>query len=153
MAVNDIYISKDFKLSEFQSPDTGEVMLYPELIQKTQKVRDLIGLPVRVDSGYRTKEHNLAVGGVPNSLHCQGKAVDLSCAFVSLAVLTIAAIMAGFPKVIVYTKKNFCHCDLSEYRQYLVPQDWIECLSTIFPQYKDDFKPWLEVQDVSVIEN
>jgi hypothetical protein len=70
-----------------------------------------------------------------------------------LAVLTLAAIMAGFPKVIVYTKNNFIHCDLSEYRQYLVPQDWIECLSIIFPQYKDSFKPWLEVQDVSVIEN
>lgn len=35
--------------------------------------------PVKIDSGYRSGEHNTAVGGVSDSQHCTGEAVDLSC--------------------------------------------------------------------------
>lgn len=34
------------------------------------------GASIRVTSGYRCKRLNAAVGGVPNSLHMQGRAVD-----------------------------------------------------------------------------
>jgi len=147
MVVNDILISQNFKLSEFESRDTNEVKIYPELVQKTQRIRDIIRLPLRINSGYRTPERNQAVGGVPNSLHCQGKAVDLSCAFVSLAQLTIAAIMAGFPKVIVYKSKNFIHCDLSETRIYLVPEEWVSWLALVFPEYANCIKSWSDVKE------
>jgi len=33
--------------------------------------------PIHVLSGYRTREHNAAVGGVPLSQHCEGRALDL----------------------------------------------------------------------------
>jgi uncharacterized protein YcbK (DUF882 family) len=145
--LNDIFVSPNFRLYEFQSRDTGEVKIYPELIQKTQQIRDILRLPVTINSGYRTPERNQAVGGVPNSLHCQGKAVDLSCAFVSLAQLTIAAIMAGFPKVIVYKSKNFIHCDLSETRLYLVPAEWISWLALVFPEYANCIKSWADVKE------
>jgi uncharacterized protein YcbK (DUF882 family) len=152
MVVNDILISQNFKLSEFESRDTNEVKIYPELVQKTQRIRDIIRLPLRINSGYRTPERNQAVGGVPNSLHCQGKAVDLSCAFVSLAQLTVAAIMAGFHKVIVYSKFNFIHCDLSDVREYLVPTDWVPWLALVFPEYANSIKAWSEVQGPGKIE-
>src|SRR4051812_43333908 len=38
-------------------------------------VRMLLG-PVHINSGYRSPELNAAVGGQPNSQHCEGRAAD-----------------------------------------------------------------------------
>ena len=37
-----------------------------------------MGVPLTVNSGLRCKQHDAEVGGVPNSLHTTGQAVDLS---------------------------------------------------------------------------
>jgi len=34
--------------------------------------------PLRINSGYRTPEHNRRVGGVPTSKHIEGKAFDIA---------------------------------------------------------------------------
>ena len=44
-----------------------------------QPLRDAIGRPVYINSGYRSKRLNARVGGVPNSRHLQGKAADIHC--------------------------------------------------------------------------
>ena len=36
-------------------------------------------VPLTVTSGYRTREHNLAVGGAPNSQHLHMRALDIAC--------------------------------------------------------------------------
>ncbi|MCF0233082.1 MAG: hypothetical protein HUJ63_12700 [Enterococcus sp.] len=41
-------------------------------------LRDLYGAPVRVNSGYRCPELNLAVAGARNSQHLTGEAADLT---------------------------------------------------------------------------
>jgi len=139
MRVNDFPVSRNFKLYEFESRDTHEVKIHQEIIRKTQMVRDILGLPVRVNSGYRTPEHNREVGGVPNSLHCEGKAVDLSCAFVPLEQLTIAAIWAEFMRIIVYEDLRFIHCELGSPRRYIVPGDRVQAFKIIFPAYGEFF--------------
>lgn len=75
--MNNIKISEHFKLKEFQSPDTGEVKVDSKLIEKLEKLRQRIGKPLIINSGYRTPEHNAKVGGAKNSLHLQGKAADI----------------------------------------------------------------------------
>ena len=75
--INDIKISDNFKLSEFESRDTKEVKIEPELIDKLEKLRKRIGQPLIIDSGYRTPEHNKAEGGAEDSLHLYGKASDI----------------------------------------------------------------------------
>jgi len=58
-----------------------------EVVQNLQKLcvlvlqplRDTIGAPVYINSGYRSKRLNARVGGVPNSRHLQGKAADIHC--------------------------------------------------------------------------
>jgi peptidase M15-like protein len=35
--------------------------------------------PVKIDSGFRSLEHNVAVGGAEGSQHCLGEAADISC--------------------------------------------------------------------------
>ena len=42
-----------------------------------QKVRDYFGVPIRISSGYRSKELNKAVGGSKNSQHTTGQALDI----------------------------------------------------------------------------
>ena len=74
---------KYFKLSEFDGknekgeriPDTGGNMRSSTLV-KCDALRELYGKPLIVASGYRTPERNKQVGGVKNSSHLLGYAVD-----------------------------------------------------------------------------
>lgn len=41
-----------------------------------QSIRDAVGVPLRVTSGYRSTSYNAKVGGSPTSAHLTGRAVD-----------------------------------------------------------------------------
>lgn len=72
-----------FKLSEFDAkdengkkiPGTGGQMR-ASTIEKCDLLRELYGKPLIVASGIRTPERNKQVGGVKNSSHLLGYAVD-----------------------------------------------------------------------------
>lgn len=74
---------KHFKLSEFDAkdangvkiPGTGGNMRASTLV-KCDKLRELYGKPLIVASAMRTPERNAQVGGVKNSSHLQGYAID-----------------------------------------------------------------------------
>lgn len=70
-------ISPHFRLREFQSPDTGDVRCLRELVLGLEALRALRGDPLRVVSGYRTADHNEAVGGASRSQHLVGTAADV----------------------------------------------------------------------------
>ena len=44
-----------------------------------QPLRDTLGAPMYINSGYRSKRLNAKVGGVANSRHLLGKAADIHC--------------------------------------------------------------------------
>jgi zinc D-Ala-D-Ala carboxypeptidase len=45
-----------------------------------EKVRHILGdNPLQISSGYRCPDLNRAIGGVPNSAHAQGFAIDFTC--------------------------------------------------------------------------
>lgn len=72
------YISPDFQIREFRCKDgSDEILIDLRLVQILQQVRDHFGQPVTINSGYRTKAHNAAVGGVAGSQHVLGKAADI----------------------------------------------------------------------------
>lgn len=95
--MNNIFISENFKLKEFQSPDTKEVKLDEKLIKKLEKLRYKINeylatenTPIIISSGYRTWEYHVDLykrkfGNEwkehisENSFHLKGKAADLQC--------------------------------------------------------------------------
>lgn len=71
---------KYFKKSEFACK-CGKCGGYPvepqeKLVKAEDKVRKHFGVPVHNSSGVRCKNHNANVGGVANSRHLFGKAVD-----------------------------------------------------------------------------
>jgi hypothetical protein len=45
-----------------------------------EPARRKLGKPIVISSGYRCPKLNAAVGGVPNSYHTRGMAVDIVCA-------------------------------------------------------------------------
>jgi len=69
---------KYFKRKEFESPDTHEARVDIVLISMLEHLRFLLGKPIKINSGYRTLAHNMAVGGVDDSAHTKGLAVDIA---------------------------------------------------------------------------
>ena len=82
-------LSKNFTLEEMVATSHKGLQDTPtlEVVQNLQKLcvlvlqplRDTIGSPVYINSGYRSKRLNARVGGVPNSRHLQGRAADIHC--------------------------------------------------------------------------
>ncbi len=48
-----------------------------ETVRLADEIRRRAGVPLNVNSGVRCQQHNADVGGVPNSLHLTGQAIDL----------------------------------------------------------------------------
>ena len=82
-------LSRNFTLAEMVATSHGKLQDTPTLavVQNLQRLctlvlqplRDTLGAPVYINSGYRSKRLNAKVGGVPNSRHLQGKAADIHC--------------------------------------------------------------------------
>jgi uncharacterized protein YcbK (DUF882 family) len=77
-------MAKYFKKEEFRCHDGTPVPLIylPNLIKLMNKldvIREEIGLPIRIMSGYRTKKYNMGCGGKPQSAHLFALAADIQC--------------------------------------------------------------------------
>lgn len=86
-------ISKNFSLQEFEKSDTATRLGINNTIKDgfikenikalvydiLQPLRDRWGKPLFINSGYRCRQLNKEVGGVPTSQHCIGQASDVGC--------------------------------------------------------------------------
>tara|TARA_B100000676_G_scaffold190471_1_gene187360 strand:- start:864 stop:1262 length:399 start_codon:yes stop_codon:yes gene_type:complete len=75
-------LEKNFILSEFMCKDGSDVpdsMLdnVKLLAKNLQVLRDEIGKPIRVISGYRSPKYNRKIGGARKSQHMTSKAADI----------------------------------------------------------------------------
>ena len=75
-------MTKNFNIKEFECK-CGCVMpdevLYnvAKLVNQLQTLRDVIKTPIQINSSYRCKKHNKAIGGSLSSQHILGKAADI----------------------------------------------------------------------------
>lgn len=102
-------LSKDFELSEFTRsqvasrqgfdntpPDDAVHELIALVSNVLQPLRDYLGRPIRISSGYRSPQLNSYIGGVSNSQHMAGQAADFECRGISNKKL-FQAIRYRFP--------------------------------------------------------
>ena len=73
-------LTANFSRSEFTCKcGCGTVILLKPLIDALQEVREEIGGPIRINSGTRCVEHNAKEGGLDDSEHLTGEAIDIEC--------------------------------------------------------------------------
>ena len=109
--MNNIQIAKNFMLRELECKDgSHQVAVKAELIEKLQRLRDLIGQPVIVTSGYRNPSHNAAVGGAAQSRHLTGEAADIRVPELHPDEVAQIATDVGFNGVGIYS--SFTHVDI-----------------------------------------
>ena len=84
-------LSTHFHLDEFinsqtaarqgidNNPTTSVLLRLQRTALGMELVRNLLGAPVLISSGYRSPALNKAVGGAANSQHMTGEAVDFTC--------------------------------------------------------------------------
>lgn len=79
--------------------------LSPDLVNMLDKARDLAGIPFVITSGYRTPAQNKKAGGVRDSAHEHGLAVDLRAPNEAIQKIIKKALKdAGFVRVGTYDK-------------------------------------------------
>jgi len=117
------YLTPNFQYNEFFSGDVrkGARSIEPpskyfadiqRMADDLQIVRDYIGSPIIITSAYRTPDWNRRVGGVKNSYHTQGIAVDVRVN--GMAPYDLAVYIAKLTEFNGYginIKKNFVHVD------------------------------------------
>ena len=104
---------KYFTLEEFDSPDevgSGKKM-NKDFLEKLDYARHNAGIPFKINSGYRTQEHNMYVGGRFGSSHKKGLAVDIAYNGSRERYLILNSLMdIGITRFGI--GKSFIHCDI-----------------------------------------
>lgn len=71
-------VGQHFKVKEFACQDGSQVVFIDDyLVSILDILRNQVGKPVHINSGYRTPTRNKAVGGAKYSYHMRGMAADI----------------------------------------------------------------------------
>ncbi|NPB03712.1 MAG: peptidase M15 [Thermotogae bacterium] len=109
-----------FKSEEFVCKcGCGRVLIDSRLILLLDALRDYLKKPVVITSAYRCPSHNRTVGGVSNSEHVHGLAVDIACTS-SRDRYDIVKFAMGNGIERIGIAKNFVHLGLDEEKPHPV---------------------------------
>lgn len=99
----------------------GRVIIEDKLVVLLDALRDYIQKPVIITSAYRCPYHNRRVGGVPNSPHVHGLAIDIACTN-SEDRFHIIKFLIGNGIGRIGIAKNYIHFDIDEEKPH--PRIW-----------------------------
>lgn len=115
----------NFTPAELACKGTGQVMIDTDAMDKLQALRDLLGQPMHLNSAYRSKKHNKAVGGASRSYHLLARAFDTTMENHDPVRFVELARKVGFAGVGYYPPKNggynFIHLDTGPKRSWGAP--------------------------------
>lgn len=85
-------LQNNFTLQEFAckcgcGKESQHLIQLDQLSGQLQKIRDIVGMPIIINSGFRCVSHNSRVGGASRSLHISGCAADIRIDGISPRVL------------------------------------------------------------------
>ena len=119
-----VRLGRFFTLAEFERTSTGLPNVAPPEAVTCMKalvghvldpLREALGRPLRVTSGYRSLAVNTAVGGSPTSQHKVGKAADVDVDDLTAEELArlLVALRLPFDQLIWYTPARGGHLHVS----------------------------------------
>ena len=133
-------VSKHFRVREFASKDgTDKVLIDDDLVKLLENIREAAGgKAVTINSGYRSPEHNKAVGGVSNSQHVKGTAADIVVA--GTDPLTVGQIAEYYlnTKGGIGVYKSFTHVDTRANRSRWDQRSGKQIVVSGWPGWEDD---------------
>jgi hypothetical protein len=110
-------LSAHFSKAELACHCCGELKIDQELIDALEQLRSLAGREIQIHDGYRCHGHNQEVGGVTDSEHTRGNAVDVGIPGLSLQQMYELALQIrtfGEGGIGVYDG-GFLHLDVRPY--------------------------------------
>ena len=115
-------LTKNFKSEEFACRcgggcDAGPIDM--RLVRKLQEVRDLLGEPIKINSGLRCSAHNEAIKGNPHSAHLYAFAGDIAIPSSSYRFNILPLLISRFTRIGI--GPDFIHVDVDDTK----PQDII----------------------------
>lgn len=111
-AVPGRHLTEHFTETELACRCCGRLLVNSDLVNRLEALRQLIGRPVLVNSGFRCPEHNRAVGGAKNSYHLRSMAADIRSPGLSVSQLVSLAEQVGFTGIGTYQTLGFVHVDV-----------------------------------------
>lgn len=108
------YVSPHFQVKEFACHDGSDyIPIDNGLVFKLEKLRKNLGnVPIIINSAYRSRDYNRKIGGVSESYHLYGKAVDITVKGKTPKEIAHAAQSLWFNGIGRYDTENFVHLDV-----------------------------------------
>jgi len=108
----------DFSPEEIACRGDGNIQINEAALDLLQALRTRLGVPLIVQSAYRSPDYNRQVGGAKHSMHLQGAAFDISMTNHDPVDFEAAARAVGFTGFGFYPRQNFMHIDTDRARQW-----------------------------------
>lgn len=106
---------KYFKDDDFKCSCGCNFDVTDEVKELSDKLREVCGIPLIVNSGARCKAHNEAIGASDTSSHIDGLAVDFKCDISNNRYIILSsAIKLGIQRIGLH--KKFIHIDIARDR-------------------------------------
>ncbi len=132
MAVKEYSLKRDgekslaphFKVREFRCQDGSDrILINEQLPTLLEALREKLGSDsIVITSGYRTEQHNAAVGGAKGSQHLKGNAADIRCkkggAIIPAKEVCCALEDMGHAGGIGYISETAVHVDVRGYKSW-----------------------------------